>query len=516
MLQLTQVGERKRIAVAAAAAVLGVLVCAAPAHASRVLVLDHGKVRAHDDSAIPAQASVAPVAPGPTSPCSACSARRLSRLSAAASARRSDPVRAAIRRALAAGQIEPAEASRYRKTYSRALSLRNRLGLTGRRELGYVVDTLRRLAGAGRLSAGRMPAMFLLLQRNREWWGSKGAPGSGARVRFGKTRLIFQYYPGHGLQIQPLANFGTANGYWYSKKDTSLRALVDELLAIRVARGSFTTWEYYFHFGGGAPPWMSGMAQATAVQALTRAGTRLGDASLLSVAREGLGAFEQRTPVGARVPAGSGAWYALYSFSPGLEVLNGMLQSLIGLQTYATLTGDPRGAALFEQGDRIARARIGAYDTGAWSLYSRSGARPGAEANLNYHTLNRDFARRLCRLTSADAYCTAADNFSRYLREDPQLTPFGPKPAPARAGRGVRFHFNLSKVGRAGITVSAGGRTYLSTSAGFSRGSRYFRWVPPRLKSERSYDYRLFARDLAGNTRSESGTLRVKPVAPRR
>ena len=491
------------------AAILGASAPAAPAGAAGVLVLDHGKVRAYNDPAVPSGGAAGWVASLAGSRCSTCASAR----GASASARRSDPVKAAIRRALAASQIDQAQASAYRATYSGAVGLRSRLGLTGKRELGYVVDTIRKLAKSGRLSAGRMPALFLMLQRNREWWASKGAPGSGARVRFGKSLLIFQYYPGHGLQIQPLANFGAANGYWYANKDKSLRTLVDELVSIRVSRSSFTTWEYYFHFGGGSPPWMSGMAQATAVQALTRASTRLSDPTLLAIAREGLGAFEQRTPVGARVPAGSGAWYALYSFSPSLEVLNGMLQSLIGLQTYATLTGDPRGAALFEQGDRIARARIGSYDTGAWSLYSRSGSHPGAEANLNYHTLNRDFARRLCKLTSADPYCTAADNFTRYLSEDPSLTPFGPAPAPARAGRGVSFNFTLSKVGRVGISVSAGGRTYLSTSAGFSRGKRYFRWVPPRLKTERTYDYRLFARDLAGNTSSESGTIRVKPVA---
>jgi hypothetical protein len=430
-----------------------------------------------------------------------------------AAKKRSDPVRRAIQSALASERINPQDAARYHEIYARALRVGGKLGLQRGRELRYVIGVVRRIAARGRLDAARMPAVFLLLDRNREWWGAKGPPASGARVRFGKTKLIFQYYPGRGLQLQPLANFGALNGYWYARKNESMRTLADELLAVRVKRGSSSSWEYYFHFGGGSPPWISGMAQGTAVQALARAGGALADPALTSIAGEGLGAFERKTPAGARVPAGSGAWYALYSFAPTLEVLNGMLQSLIGLKTYATLTGDSRGAALFDQGHRIARQRIGAYDTGAWSLYSRSSGRPGAEANLNYHTLNRDFSRRLCTLTEDDAYCAAAKNFSRYLREDPRLEPFGPSPAPARAGRGVRFHFTLSKVARAGITVkSTSGRTYLSTSASFSRGKRYFRWVPPRLRSEHAYDYTLSARDLAGNAASESGTIRVKPA----
>jgi hypothetical protein len=360
-----------------------------------------------------------------------------------------------------------------------------------------------------------MAPLFLILDRNREWWATRGPPGSGERVRFVGSELIFQYYPGRGLQLQPLANFGFANGLWQAHKDKRLRSLIDELVALRIRRAGFLTWEYYFDFAQGSPPWISGMTQATAMQALARAGTRFADPALVQIASQAIGAFELATPVGVRVPATSGAWYALYSFAPRLEVLNGMLQSLIGLDTYRTLTGDARAAGLFEQGDALAKARIASYDTGAWSLYSRSGNRPGAEADLNYHTLNRDFARRLCRITNAAPYCVAADSFSRYLKEQPELRPFGPAPAPAIAARRVRFYFTLSKVSRVGIIVHAGssGRTYLSTSAQFGRGRRFFRWVPPRAGVERTYGYTLFARDLAGNTRSETGTLRVKPRA---
>jgi hypothetical protein len=428
----------------------------------------------------------------------------------AEAARRHDPVKRSISRAFLAGQIQAADRDRYLDTYRSALRLRPKLGFTRARELGYVVDTVRAIARRKQLTASRMPALFLILDRNREWWASKGPPAPNARVRFAPSEVLFQYYPGHGLQLQPLANFGLANGFWYSKKKERLRNLIDELVPLRVDRGGFSAWEYYFAFGGGSPPWISGMAQGTALQALARAGTLLSDPALLEVASEGVGAFETRAPKGVRVRSANGAWYPLYSFNPRLEVLNGMLQALIGLDTYRTLTGDARGAAAFNAGNALAQARIAAYDTGAWSLYSRSKGRDGAEANLNYHTLNRDFSRRLCRITSAEPYCTAADHFSRYLKEDPALDPFGPAPAPARAGRGVRFHFTLSKVGRVGITVRGGGRTYLSTSAQFSRGKHSFRWVPPRSKRERTYDYSLFARDLAGNSHSESGTLRVK------
>ena len=79
----------------------------------------------------------------------------------------------------------------------------------------------------------------------------------------------------------------------------------------------------------------------------------------------------------------------------------------------------------------------------------------------------------------------------------------------------MRFRFRLSKIGRVGVIVKADGRTYLSTSASFARGDRYIRWVPPRLRAERTYQYTLYARDLAGNSSSATGEVRVK-AAPRR
>jgi len=45
-----------------------------------------------------------------------------------------------------------------------------------------------------------------------------------------------------------------------------------------------------------------------------------------------------------------------------------------------------------------------------------------------------------------------------------------------------------------------------------NRGERYIRWVPPRLRTERTYEYTLYARDLAGNSSSVKGEVRVKPA----
>ncbi len=162
-----------------------------------------------------------------------------------------------------------------------------------------------------------------------------------------------------------------------------------------VYRGGSPTWEYYFAFGSGAPPWTSAMSQGTAVQALGRAAGLLGDASYRDLAASALGLFERPPPDGVRVDTPAGAHYLLYSFDTELRVLNGFLQAVIGLHDFAQASGDPRAQALFDAGHAEAQVEVPSYDTGAWSLYSLS-----RESDLSYHRLVRTFLRRLCERTA--------------------------------------------------------------------------------------------------------------------
>ena len=210
-------------------------------------------------------------------------------------------VRGALRRALEAGEITAEQRREWRGAYNSALRTRADLSGARRVQLSSVIETLEAIARAEQLDASRMPALFLQLERNTEYWPNRPYPASGQRITFAGSSLIFQYYPGQGLQIQPLANFGKANGLWRAGRAERLRALLDELVAIASHRGRFTTWEYWFRFGGGTPPWMSAMAQGTAIQALSRASVLLGDPSYLRVARRGIRAFSTRAPLGTRV-----------------------------------------------------------------------------------------------------------------------------------------------------------------------------------------------------------------------
>ena len=109
-----------------------------------------------------------------------------------------------------------------------------------------------------------------------------------------------------------------------------------------------------------------------------------------------------------RVETAAGAHYAQYSFWPGLQMLNGFVQSLVGLYDFAQLTGDARAAQLFADGERAARAEVPTYDTGAWSLYSRGAIT--RESDLSYHTLLRDFLAGLCDRTATPEYCDTRES----------------------------------------------------------------------------------------------------------
>src|SRR4029450_4365911 len=93
-------------------------------------------------------------------------------------------------------------------------------------------------------------------------------------------------------------------------------------------RGGALTWEYFFYFGGGAPPWTSGLSQGTALVALVNSYRKLGGGSYPTAARRAPRIYTLPTPVGVRVKTKRGNHYAEYSFAPGTRIINGFIQAL--------------------------------------------------------------------------------------------------------------------------------------------------------------------------------------------
>jgi D-glucuronyl C5-epimerase-like protein len=311
----------------------------------------------------------------------------------------------ALSRLLAAGSITPAAEQADLASMVAARQSLARLRGTRHTELAAVIDNLTQIARSGLLTPSRLPALVLTLQRNRQWWTTGPLLSFEQRVSFPGSLLVWEYYPGQGIEIQWLASFGKANGYFLSgpADNAQLGELLDQLVGLAVQRAGGIAWEYDFSFDGGSPPWVSAISQGTAIQALSRAAIRLARPAYFDDARQALTIFETPPPLGVRLSTPAGAWYLIYSFAPHELVLNAFIQALVGLYDFATLANDPTGRALFAAGNAEAVIDVPHYNTGAWSLYDQY-----AESDLSYHELLDGFLQNLCNRTANPASSIAA------------------------------------------------------------------------------------------------------------
>lgn len=404
--------------------------------------------------------------------------------------------------------VDPAAIATYRATYTDARARVKKLTGARKVQLGGVITDLEGMAARKQFTASRLPSLFLTLQRNVEWWTTQRLLGSGERVSFTGSELVFQFYPGHGIQIQWLGTFGKLNGYWKGGKryDARAGALLDEIKGLSAQRAGGLAWEYLFPFDGQSPPWVSSLAQGTGLQAMARSATRLNrQADVFPVAAAGLGIFQTAPPAGVRVASGTGAHYLQYSGLPTFKVANGFIQSLVGLYDFANLTGDPTAQSLFEDGDRAGREEIGTFDTGAWSLYSR-GAPVTRESDLGYHKLLRDFLKELCSRTTALEYCSAEQHFSEYLTLPPAITP---RTSTLTARKTGNVRFKLSKIARVTLKITRNGQAVATLSPGvLGYGTKSVAWTAPKKTGD--YDVTITATDLANNAATATGRITVK------
>jgi hypothetical protein len=347
------------------------------------LVLDHGRLLAEplgtDLGAHPATTPAGPATPTTPQPGAAAS-HGLS-------------FTRAVAQLASRGELSAVNATGAEAAWASASASARHLSGTRRAELRAVLGTLTAIARAGALTPSRLPALLLTLQRNQQWWTSAPTVAADQRVGFPGSSLVWEYYPGQGLEIQWLGTFGAANGFYDDHQSANLAALINQALSLAVTRAGGIAWEYDFSFDGGSPPWVSAITEGTAVEALTGAAGMLGDSVYLTDAHDALGIFQAEPPLGVQSPTSSGAWYLIYSFAPHDDVINAFIQSLIGLFDLA-YQGDPLAQQLFTRGNDEARLALPSYNTGYWSLYDQYG-----ESDLNYHELLTGFLQTLCAQT---------------------------------------------------------------------------------------------------------------------
>jgi hypothetical protein len=450
------------------------------------------------------------------------------------------------------GSIPEAAHAQYYSAYVTAKHSLARLRGTRAVELGAVLSNVQMMASTGQLSASRLPAVFLTLERNTQWWTSEPLLSSSERLSFPSSKLVWEYYPGQGIEIQWLATFGRANGFFLSgHENANLRQLLGEAIPLASKRAGGIAWEYLFRFDGGVPPWTSGLSQGTGLQVLARAWQRFKEPVYLTAAQQALGVFQTPPAQGVRVGTAARAMYAEYTYAPRDRILNGFIQALVGLYDYAAITKDPLGLQLFEAGDAQARAEVPHFDTGAWSLYDQFG-----ESNLNYHELLAEFLQHLCERTgkglpftpasapppppatttapapaggtpgsggapaavttgttppppspaiAADLiYCTTAQRFSADLHTPPAIALLSKT---LRGGSRAGVQVSLSKISTVGLTIRKGTRVVWTNRATVAAGKPKLLWVTPAAGG--TFSVTLSAADLAGNFSTAIGTIVV-------
>lgn len=478
---------------------------------------------------------------------------------ARAAASHGPSVSAALASLLHAGTITQSAYNGYYAAYVAAKSSLAKLSGTRHEELGAVLANVQAMAAAGYFIPSRLPVLFLTLERNRNWWTTEPLLAADERVSFPGSKLVWEHYPGQGIEIQWLATFGEANGYYLSgHENANLKQVLGEAIPLATQRAGGIAWEYMFHFDGGAPPWTSGLSQGTALQVLARAWSRFKEQQYLTAAQQSLGIFKTAPPQGVYVKTAAGSLYAEYTYAPKDLILNGFIQSLVGLYDYTSITKDPLGLSLFEAGDAQARAMVPKYDTGYWSMYDQYG-----ESDLNYHELLTEFLQHLCERTSkgeplasaapsaptststttttststtpttttsttpstetggtsastaaahtaqasaqiaGDAiYCTTAQRFTADLHTPPQVSLLS-KTLSTSTRAGVQI--SLSKISTVTLTVRQGSRVVWTNSATVDGGKPKLLWVTPAKAG--TYTITLAATDLAGNFATADGTI---------
>jgi D-glucuronyl C5-epimerase C-terminus len=405
-----------------------------------------------------------------------------------------------IDRAVAAGRIDSAEAGDYRAAAAGAANVLPKLASSRYRNLAAVVH---QVAGFWKgYDSARGRTLFDMLAFNTKWFASHWDQKAGTDVVDYSDGTWYRAFPGIGFQFHPLENFGKLNNFVSQKNTSRAEQLAQALLARSVVRWGGLAWEYYFRFERGRPPWVSGMAQAVAAQAISRAGALLDDPTLTSAAQR-----VYRTVPSLTRAASTGPWIRLYAFN-NATVLNAQLQTIVSLQDYSFTTHDESAANLASQLQAAAVGLLPRFDTGYWSLYSLG----GAEAPLEYHKFVVRLLATLSKRTGDPTLALYAQRFSNDLREPPAVKqgagPGAIYPWPQDGYRDyARYVFWVSKRS----TVRLQGVANIPKPFVVSRGWHSLFWSPGRIAAG-TYTPVLRAVDVVGN----ASDIELTPVDVRR
>ena len=427
---------------------------------------------------------------------------------------------AAVAVALFAAATASATASHDALLARRGITLAvKRNWLTPDEAYGYRVDVTRAMTDIATLPKGRGAVIAVQLQQITALWSSYTKPRAlalfsqlAANLDYLQTHIIpparidvtdadgvvYRWFPGKGLEFHPLAAFGALNAAALAQDTERTQTLSAALAARGIPRGNGLIWEYSFNVGFGKPPWVSGMAQAVAAQALGRAAVLLEDPALTIAAAR---AYATVPALMLQLPAGP--WVQLYGFNREV-VLNAQLQTVLSLLQYSGDSGDAAAAALAQQLDAAARTMLPRFDTGDWSLYELG----GAYATKEYELFVTQILAKLASRTQDPFWIDASQRFHGYYYDPPTVTPGAPPPTiypqPLDGFLDVaQIPITLSQ--NASVTLAVAGKV---STFRLTRGAHTITWTPPEGLAPGSYPVQVAATNRAGR----KATVKLPPV----
>jgi len=194
--------------------------------------------------------------------------------------------------------------------------------------------------------------------------------------------LSWHNYPGLGVYFQPVNTMQEVE--WLMPRpdasDDSIVAMSERLYQYAIWREAdgrrFPVWEYEFPWTSGGvsvtAPWISGLAEGLGLALFADAYRRTGSAVWRARTYEVLNAmYVPWQDGGVLLPDTShGYWWEEYH--PNVQVWNGSAWALLGVGYAAQVTGDPEIVRLFLRGIDALKYYTPFYDTGTWTLYSRT------------------------------------------------------------------------------------------------------------------------------------------------
>ena len=231
---------------------------------------------------------------------------------------------------------------------------------------------------------------------------------------------VWHPYAGLGLFFQPVETAQLAVSVLPRSNipNDSLLQIAQRLYAYALWRRDggtrYPTWEYEFDWTSGGVsvrgPWVSALAEATVMMVFTASYVRTSDVLWRTRALETLNALRVPWDRGGVLLPDTTHGYWWEGFHPVVQPWNEGAEALVAVAYLYNVTRDTTVQAMYDKGAAALKYYTPFYDTGSWTLYSRTQGYNGTF----YHNLSIQRLEGLYALTGDPWYKAVADRWRTY------------------------------------------------------------------------------------------------------